>query len=45
VPAAVSGPDKARTREAGFDGQVDKPYDDSKITKAIRAALKSRRTA
>jgi signal transduction histidine kinase/ActR/RegA family two-component response regulator len=41
----VSDADHGRTEAAGFDGNLDKPFDDVQLVSAVRATLGHRRTA
>ena len=42
VSGLVSDTDQQRTREAGFEGHVKKPFDETTIVAAVRAALSHR---
>ena len=39
VTALVSDADRQRTREAGFEGHINKPFDEAAIVAAVDAAL------
>ncbi|HUF19364.1 MAG TPA: response regulator, partial [Burkholderiales bacterium] len=42
VSALTSAADRQRTREAGFHGHIDKPFDEATIVAAVDAALHAR---
>jgi CheY-like chemotaxis protein len=39
VTALASDTDRQRTREAGFEGHINKPFDEAAIVAAVDAAL------